>query len=77
VEPNFIIINGADPLNYFWRAFPELQAEIDDGDSGRTSSIHNLLTTSCRTVMMINFGDDLTGSSSRWLLAGAIWRKSL
>jgi hypothetical protein len=33
VEPNFIIVQGADPLSYLWRAFPELQAELDDGDS--------------------------------------------
>ena len=32
-EPNFIIVPGADPLSYLWRAFPELQNELDDGDS--------------------------------------------
>jgi hypothetical protein len=33
MEPNFIIVQGADPLSYLWRAFPDLQAELDDGDS--------------------------------------------
>jgi len=32
-EPNFIIIPGAEPLSYLWRAFPELQNELDDGGS--------------------------------------------
>jgi hypothetical protein len=32
-EPNFIIVPGADPLSYLWRAFPELRNELNDGDS--------------------------------------------
>jgi hypothetical protein len=33
MEPNFIIVQGANPLSYLWRAFPELRNEFDDGDS--------------------------------------------
>jgi hypothetical protein len=33
MEPNFIIVEGADPLSYLWRAFPELRTELDNGDS--------------------------------------------
>jgi hypothetical protein len=33
MEPNFIIVPGADPLSHLWRAFPELRNELDDGDS--------------------------------------------
>jgi hypothetical protein len=33
MEPNFIIVPGADPLSILWQAFPELRNELDDGDS--------------------------------------------
>jgi hypothetical protein len=33
MEPNFVIVHGADPLSCLWRAFPELRADLDDGDS--------------------------------------------
>ena len=33
MEPNFVLVPDADPLSYLWRAFPDLQSELDDGDS--------------------------------------------
>jgi hypothetical protein len=32
VDPNFIIVPEADPLEHLWRAFPDLRPELDEGE---------------------------------------------